>query len=139
MAAPGIMALNMAMKDLDFGRLDSSQVNFNNLELGAKRAQQLATQLKAVKSQIDSITAPSVMESLSSAFDSLSTKITAVLSKDTSGGKAAAGTKSSDSLLSDLGIKMDHLNTQVADLVDISRVSSGSTKKIARNSNLYGT
>ena len=136
MDAPGIMALNMAMKDLDFTRLDASKVNFDNLDVGAKRAQRLADQLGAVKAQMDKIQSPTLVESLKGAFDSLSTKITTALAppEDTK----VPGKRSQESLLSDLGKKLDQLNTQVAELVDVQSRTAPDIRKTAKNTRYIG-
>lgn len=136
MAAPGIMALNMAMDGLDFSKLDASQVNFDNLDVGAKRAQRLAEQLAAVKVQMDKIQSPTLVESLKGAFDSLSTKITTALTppEDTK----VPGKRTQESLLSDLGKKLDQLNTQVAELVDVSSRTAPDIRKTAKNTRNIG-
>jgi peptidoglycan hydrolase CwlO-like protein len=77
-----------------------------------------------------------LVESLKGAFDSLSTKITTALTppEDTK----VPGKRTQESLLSDLGKKLDQLNTQVAELVDVQSRTAPDIRKTAKNTRNIG-
>ena len=129
-SATGIVALGNAMDQLDFSKLDASNVDFGNLEIGAKRAQRLAEQLAAVKVQMEKIQSPTLVESLKGAFDTLSTKITAVMAPEEGKGTPK---RSSEVILSDIGKKLDLLNTQVGGMLEIQERTAPDIRKTAKN------
>lgn len=136
--SPGVVALADALERLDFAKLDASGIDLENMEIGAKRAQFLAQQLSNVRTQINSITAPSVSETIASAFESMSAKITTALAPASTTADVPNFKKTQESLLSDLGTKLDQLNIQVAELVDIQQQVAPEVRKTAKNTKWIG-
>lgn len=124
-SAEGFKSFKLAITDMPLGNLNFTNSQLANLDIGTAKIKKLGTQLAAVRTEMKSISNPSITETVSSAIKDIGATISAKL------GGTEPGEKSVEQLMTELNTKVDRLNINMVNLVAIQERVAPSVEKTA--------
>lgn len=115
-----------ALKQVDFNKLDSSAVDFDVFDDGAKKVEELSMKIKGLKNSMNDISSPSITATFETAMKSISDSINQLVPEKSSADATA-------SAISALGSKLDQMNLTLNDIKRLQNDALPNIKKTARN------